>query len=132
MKSAWNNGRLLFFSVSQARPERQTAASWLAEDGVNVKKYYYWLRQICREAYKEMTTKSLPSALGMGTSGSGEITFAEIPVLSNDDISHQQSSVLSGFHADAVVRLGTATIAVSNTVSADLLGRIFAAVNHAC
>ena len=82
----------------QARPERQTAASWLAENGVNAKQYYYWLRQIRREAYKEMKTKSLPSAPGMGTSGSGEITFAEIPVPPNDDISHQQSADLSGFH----------------------------------
>lgn len=30
----------------QARPEEQTAASWLAENGVNAKQYYYWLRQI--------------------------------------------------------------------------------------
>ena len=50
----------------QARPERQTAASWLAENGVNAKQYYYWLRQIRREAYKEMKTKSLPLAPGMG------------------------------------------------------------------
>ena len=33
----------------QARPERQTASSWLAENGVNDKQYYYWLRQIRRE-----------------------------------------------------------------------------------
>ena len=32
----------------QARPERQTAASWLAENGVKAKQYYYWLRQIRR------------------------------------------------------------------------------------
>lgn len=115
----------------QARPERQTAASWLAENGVNAKQYYYWLRQIRREAYKEMKNKSLPSPSGMETSGSGGITFAEIPVPLNGDTSHQQTADLPGFHADAVVRLGTATIAVSNTVSADLLGRIFAAVNHA-
>ena len=94
----------------QARPERQTAASRFAENGVYAKQYYYWLRQIRQEAYSEMKTKSLSSGRGMGTSGSGEITFAEIPVLSNGNTSPQESMNPPGFHADAVVRLGAATI----------------------
>ena len=109
----------------QARPERQTASSWLAENGVNDKQYYYWLRQIRREAYEEMKTRSLPA-------DSSEVTFAEMPVFPNRNDTCQQVADLSGFRVDAVVRIGAATIAVSNTVSAELLGRILDAVNHAC
>ena len=94
----------------QARPERQTAASWLTENGVDAKQYFSWLRQIRQEAYSEMKTKSLSSGRGMGTSGSGEITFAEITVLSNGNTSPQESMNPPGFHADAFVRLGAATI----------------------
>lgn len=114
----------------QARPEGQTASSWLTENGVSHKQYYYWLRKIRLEAYEEMKSKTLPSTPAAGITGSGEVTFAEIPVPSAS--SCQQMTGLSGFQADAVVRLSTATIAVSNTVSAELLGRIFEAVNHAC
>lgn len=114
----------------QARLERQTAASWLTENGVDAKQYYHWLRKICREAYIEMKTKSLPP--GIRISGSGEITFAGISVQSNGDTSPRESADLPGYHAGAVVRLGAATFVLSNTVPADLLGRIFAAVNHAC
>ena len=43
-KSAWNIGRQIV--QMPGTPERQTASSWLAENGVNDKQYYYWLRQI--------------------------------------------------------------------------------------
>ena len=35
----------------QERPEGQTAAAWLEENGIHNKQYYYWLRQIRRQAY---------------------------------------------------------------------------------
>ena len=116
----------------QSRPERQTASSWLAENGVNDNQYYYWLRQIRREAYEEMKTRSLPANSNAGNPDSSEVTFAEMPVFPNRNDTCQQVADLSGFRVDAVVRIGAATIAVSNTVSAELLGRILDAVNHAC
>lgn len=67
----------------QARPERQTASSWLAENGVNDKQYYYWLRLICREAYEEMKTRSLPANSNAENPDSSEVTFAEMPVFPN-------------------------------------------------
>ena len=116
----------------QSRPEGQSAKAWLAENGVNEKQYYYRLRQIRKKAYEEMKDKPLSLSSRNETEGTREVTFAEIPALSNDAVSCQQTADISGFRADAVVRLGAATIAVSNTISAELLGRIFEAVNHAC
>ena len=36
----------------QARPESQTAASRLEENGIHNKQYYYWIRKIRGEAYE--------------------------------------------------------------------------------
>ena len=32
--------------LCQSRPDGQTAKDWLASNGISLKKYYYWLRQI--------------------------------------------------------------------------------------
>ena len=61
----------------QARPEGQTAASWLEENGIHNKQYYYWLRKIRGEAYEEVKAKSLPAA------DNSDIAFTEIPVESS-------------------------------------------------
>lgn len=105
----------------QSRPEGQTAASWLEENGIHNKQYYYWLRQIRKEAYEEMKDASLPAA-----SAPSAVTFAEIPVQTS-----VQSEIYSGFHPDAVIHFGGAGIAVSNTASAELLGRIMETISHA-
>lgn len=64
----------------QARPERQTAASWLAENGVNAKQYYYWLRQIRREAYDYSgSPSSAITSSRMGRSGMPQCTFPRSP-----------------------------------------------------
>ena len=113
----------------QARPERQNVSSWLAENDVNDKQYYYWLRKIRSEAYEEMKARSLPANSNIGNPDSREITFAEFP--SSRSYAYQPVANLPRFHVDAVVRIGATTIAVSNTVSAELLGWILDAVNHA-
>lgn len=110
-------------SQCQARPKDQTAKAWLAENDISDKQYYYWLRQIRREAYEEMKEKSLPAA-----SASNEPVFAEIP-LSSGVFSKPGTAE---FYADAVLRYGTATIALSNSASSELIEKIMEAVNHAC
>lgn len=61
----------------QARPESQTTASWLEENGIHNKQYYYWRRKIRGKAYEEMKAKSLPAG------DSSDVAFAEIPVFCN-------------------------------------------------
>lgn len=106
----------------QARPEGQTAASWLEENGIHNKQYYYWLRQIRREAYEEIKGESLPTA----PEASG-ITFAEVPFSGGP----AYPDSIQGFSPDAVIHAGHMTVAVSNSISSDLLERIMEAVNHA-
>lgn len=107
----------------QARPEGQTAKAWLADHSISDKQYYYWLRQIRREAYEEIKNESLPA-----TSGTAGITFAEVPLA---ETSFAQSSIQE-FSPDAVIKAGHVTIALSNSISSDLLGYILKAVQHAC
>lgn len=106
----------------QARPEGQTAAAWLEENGIHNKQYYYWLRQIRREAYEEIKSESLPAA----PVASG-ITFAEVPFPDNCS----RHNGVQAFSPDAVIQAGHITVAVSNSISSALLGRIMEAVNHA-
>ena len=43
---------LNIISQCQNRPTGISAKQWLAENDVNEKSYYYWLRKIRREAYE--------------------------------------------------------------------------------
>ena len=52
------------------RPTGTSAKQWLAENGINEKSYYYWLRKIRREACEHL---QLP-----GTSGLSEVSFVEV------------------------------------------------------
>ena len=103
------------------RPEGMTQKQWLADNSINDKQFYYWLRQVRNEAYAEMTHCPIPA--GKPQTG---ITFAEIPV--HQPIPEQQ---MHDFKADAVIRTSNATIALSNNVSALLLDKIMEAVSHA-
>ena len=107
----------------QERPEGQTAAAWLEENGIHNKQYYYWLRQIRRQAYEEMKKQSLPSV-----PGAAPVAFAELPLPQ----SAENTAYISTFHPDAVICLGRATIAVCSSTSKELLSRIMEAMTHAC
>ena len=66
-----------------ARSEGQTAKSWMKENGISEKSYYYWLRRIRREVYQEMTSETSSSALP-SVQKNKAVTFAEIPYVTND------------------------------------------------
>lgn len=110
-------------SRCQSRPEGQSISSWLAENGIPEKSYYYWQRKIRREAYDLAKSTALA-----GITPAAPVSFAEIPVAPAADPAGDSS----GFHPDAVIRIGNAAVAVSNSTSAELLGRIMKAVKHAC
>lgn len=110
-------------SRCQSRPKGMTAREWLAENGISNKQYYYWQRLVRQSLYEEMKSQSLP-----GVCSSSTVAFAEIPVVPSPGT----DCSIPGFQTDAVIRIGNATVVVSNSTSAELLGRIMEAVNHAC
>lgn len=107
----------------QSRPTGQTAKDWMIENGISDKQYYYWLRKIRKEAYELMKTDSLPAP-----ENTGKPAFVELPSYPQD-CSWSESTA---FHPDAVIQIGNTTVAVSNSVSSELLDRIVEVMNHAC
>ena len=68
----------LIIEQCQSRPDGQTARQWLAENGIQEKTYYYWLRRVRKEVYSRLSdgSTSLPAMQEKGT-----VTFAEVPMI---------------------------------------------------
>ena len=111
----------------QARPEGQTAKDWMNENGISEKQYYYWLRKIRSEAYAEMKSRSLPDV---------PVADHDTPVVFTEISVPQESSSAENsgreFRPEAVIRIGSAAVELSNSASEELISRIIMAVSHAC
>jgi len=107
----------------QNRPEGQTARQWLAENGIQEKSYYYWLRKVRKKAYSQLNAgnTSLPATQEKGT-----VTFSEIPMMPQ-----QNPEIPFSFQPAVVMKTSRATVAVSNEVSDWLLTRLLQEVSHA-
>ena len=71
-RSHWKN----IIEQCQNRPERMSAKRWLNDNSINEKSYYYWLRQLRKDAYEQVKeTQELPFV-----HHPGQVTFAEIPI----------------------------------------------------
>lgn len=106
----------------QNRPKGQTTKQWLAENQVSEKSYYYWLRKTRKIVYDQLSDSStLPLV-----QEKSEITFAEMPI--PPQISSDYSA---SFQPAAVIKTNTVTVALSNSISDELLTRILREVSHA-
>lgn len=103
------------------RPTGTSAKQWLAENGINEKSYYYWLRKIRREACEHL---QLP-----GTSGLSEVSFVEVPLETATTIpASAQNTPVS---PSAVIKANGLTLEISNDISELLLARLLQEVLHA-
>lgn len=102
-----------------ARPEGQTVKQWLADHGINEKRYYYWQRRFRKEAYAQLSG-NLP-AVGQAS----ELTFAEL------SFTPHMAGSSTPFKPDAVIRSSKVTIELSNSISEQLLSRILGGLAHA-
>ncbi len=112
-RKQWEN----IIEQCHARPKGESIKHWLNERGLSDKTYYHWQRKLRQEAYDQMKQTTLP-AVDQET----DVTFAELPA--PQDPGPEATDPVS-FHADAVIRTGQCTIAVSNTASKQLLKKIF-------
>ena len=96
-----------------SRPESQSARSWLRENGISDKQYYYWQRIIRREAYEQIT-KELPCQV---SSRQNEISFAEFDVPTTPAPSQEESfeRSIASICADAVVKTDRGTVLFTNS-----------------
>ena len=116
-----------WFGIIQAcnasgQPKRQ----WCEENGVSVRKFFYWQKKIREQLYNEVKKKEnamvpvpcteafqLPPAFA-------EIAATKVPVGTD-----------GSFQADAVIMVGGVSIQLSNTATKELLDRISGALSHA-
>ena len=103
-----------------ARPQGQTAKQWLAQNNINEKQFYYWQRRIREEAYFLHESGDLPIL-----NSSPDFVFAEIPIGKTNSDSN------TSFAPDAVIRRGTVSIEVSNTISYQLLAKLLGGLANA-
>ena len=106
------------------RPAGQSAKKWLADNGINEKQYYYWQRRI-RNLVAGTTNKSLPMARP-----TGEVTFVEMPALSEPPVECPQK-VMTSTGPAALIRAGKLEIELSNDISDELLGKILKVTAYA-
>lgn len=118
-RSRWKN----IIEQCQNRPKGMSAKQWLNDNSINEKSYYYWLRQLRKEAYEQLkATQELPLV-----QNPGQVTFAEIPI----SVANTFDEPSSMNHPAAVIKTSTATIALSNEISDRLLSKILQEVSHA-
>lgn len=96
-----------------------TKKAWCEQNGIRIKTFYYWQRQLRREAY-DAGINALPA--------SPEVTFAEVAVPAS---TKPMLNAETGFCPDAVFRTRNLTIEVSNHASSDVLALIMSVMKHA-
>ena len=101
----------------QARPDGQTVKQWLAEQGIQEKNYYYWLRKVRKTTYELMTKEQAPVSSPLG------LSFAEIPM-------RRTAAPAGSSQPDVVIQKGRLRIELNNSVSDELLVRILETISH--
>ena len=101
----------------QARPDGQTVKQWLAEQGIQEKNYYYWLRKVRKTTYELMTKEQAP------VSSPSSLSFAEIPM-------RRTAAPAGSSQPDVVIQKGRLRIELNNSVSDELLVRILETISH--
>jgi putative transposase len=118
-RSRWKN----IIDQCQNRPEGTSAKQWLNDNSISEKSYYYWLRQLRIETYEQVkATQKLPLV-----QNPGQVTFAEIPI----SMTNTFDEAASMNRPAAVIKTSTATIALFNEISDQLLSKILQEVSHA-
>ena len=92
---------------------------WCRANGISDKQIFYWQRILRKEAFTASTSKELSVITNPADENSPQkVSFAEIRL----PIRHEAAK--NGFHQDIIVRNGSVSVEISNSVSAELLSRI--------
>ena len=102
----------------QTRPKGQTAKQWLDTNGISSKKYYYWLRKVRSDVYKQASAALIPSE----EEKLPAVSFAEIPA--KDVLSLNDPSAV-------VIKTKKSTIEIPTNIPESLMIKLVKAVSHA-
>lgn len=102
----------------QSRPAGMSANTWLKENGIAIKNYYYWQRRVRNEVYNQVT------ALAPVGNTKNEVTFAEVPSqIVNEQENAVETQKCTNLPA-AVIKTGHMEIQIHNNLSPMLLKSI--------
>lgn len=105
--------------IRECRSSGQTVSAWCAENNINPKRYYYWLRCV-RMAACEL----LP------TSGSNESNIVPVTLPRSLLKTDPATPVIAGSPAHVILRIGSATLELHNGASPELIAHTLKAITH--
>ena len=92
--------------------------AWCREHGISDKAFFYWQRRLREEAYISSIDSSPTTVKSVSIPAEPSVDFVELRL-------PEQSAVSSAaFRPDVIIRKGSFSLEISNTVSAELLSRI--------
>ena len=103
-RASWLN----IITECQQRPAGVSAKQWLADNGIQEKTYYYWLRKFRREACEQI---QLPAVTTQA-----EVSFAEFHVQAPSPV-----KLTAADHAVATIRANGITLEIAGNISEPLL-----------
>lgn len=102
----------------QQRPAGVSAKQWLADNGIQEKTYYYWLRKFRREACEQI---QLPAVTTQA-----EVSFAEFHVQAPSPV-----KLTAADHAVAAIHANGIILEIAGGISEPLLKMLLQEVIHA-
>lgn len=103
------------------RPKDVTVKQWLADNGINEKVYYYWLRRVRQAAYDQMKAEQT----------------GELAVVTNNKVSYAEITLTGNTNARAlntpaaVMSIGDISIDISEQASEEFLIKLMRAMKYA-
>ena len=111
--------------VQACNASGQPKNQWCNENGVDRRKFYYWQKKFRAELYQEAQERSCTALVQPSNTGNDQSALVELPA------SPMPLAKEEHFQPDAVIRIGTVSVEISNTASKALvesLGRTIANV----
>ena len=102
----------------QNRPEGMSANTWLKQNGIAIKNYYYWQRRVRNEVFDQVTSVATVD------SHKNEMTFAEVPaeLIPGTTVDVEDMNPVPS--PDAIIKTGRMEIQIHNSLSPILLKSI--------
>lgn len=111
------------------RPENITARKWMEDNHINPKTYYVWQRRLREAAFNAITQgnpTSVPADSSVTVSAQSLVDItpaAALPSESGNDVSKSH-------RPDATLRIGNASIELSNSASEQLIKSILRGLHY--
>lgn len=102
----------------------QGKKEWCEENGVDVRKFYYWQRKIREELYQEMQEDDLAMALSACVQPTPEFAEVTLPPAPPKGSECEREPA-------AVLKVGAVTIEIYNTASKSLLENMWRMMRYA-